>query len=117
MDNGEIIKIAQEYIHSVSTRFALEKAILFGSFARGNPQPNSDIDIALVFHGKGDMLQAQIDLLKLRRNIDLRIEPHPFTIDDFNASNPVVNEIMKYGIELHQNSSLAAEPKGKYGKK
>ena len=63
------------------------------------------------------MLQTQIELMKLRRIIDLRIEPHPFTANDFNSSNPVVNEIMKYGIEVTERPSMAAEPKVKYGKK
>ena len=39
--------------------------------------------------------------MKLRRKIDLRIEPHPFMIGDFNLSNLVVNEILKHGIIIN----------------
>lgn len=39
-------------------------------------------------------------LKKLRRNIDLRIEPHPIGEKDFNFSNPFVYEISKTGIEI-----------------
>lgn len=116
MDKGEIIKIAEEYIRIVQGKFSLQKAILFGSYAKGDFRPDSDIDIALVLYGTGDMLQTQIDLMKLRRKIDIRIEPHPFTSNDFNSSNPVASEIMKYGIEV--NSSMAvAEPKAVYKRK
>ena len=41
--------------------------------------------------------------MKLRRKVDLRIETHPFMISDFNNSNPVVNEILKYGIVIKNN--------------
>jgi predicted nucleotidyltransferase len=116
MDKEEIIKIAEEYISAVSTKFALQKAVLFGSYAKGDFRPDSDIDIALVLTGKGDMIQTQIDMMKLRRPIDLRIEPHPFYSEDFNSTNPVVSEIMKYGIEV-STRAMAAEPKVPYSKK
>jgi hypothetical protein len=41
--------------------------------------------------------------MKLRRKIDLRIEPHPFMISDFIKENPVVNEILKSGILIKNN--------------
>jgi predicted nucleotidyltransferase len=116
MDKREIVKIAEDYISSVSSKFALQKAILFGSYAKGDFRADSDIDIALVLTGTGDMIQTQIDMMKLRRPIDLRIEPHPFYAKDFNSTNPVVNEIMKYGIEV-STGAMAAEPKVPYGKK
>lgn len=42
----------------------------------------------------------QVELMCLRGDNDLLIEPHPFTLSDFNLSNPVVAEILKNGIEL-----------------
>ncbi len=38
--------------------------------------------------------------MKLRRNIDLRIEPYPIKAQDFNAQNPFAYEIAKTGIEI-----------------
>jgi hypothetical protein len=35
--------------------------------------------------------------MRLRREIDSRIEPHPIKESDFNESSPLVNEIKKYG--------------------
>jgi predicted nucleotidyltransferase len=105
MDKGEALKIAGEYINSISSKYSIRQAILFGSFAKGNYHDDSDIDIAIVVNNVVDIIDTQIDLMKLRRKIDLRIEPHPFMIGDFNKSNPVVDEILKYGIEI--NSHLA----------
>lgn len=42
---------------------------------------------------------SNIDINK----IDCRIEPHPFREDDFNITNPIVSEIMKYGQEIGIN--------------
>ena len=36
------------------------------------------------------------------RNIDLRIEPHPFREANFINDDPLVNEINKYGVKLNQ---------------
>ena len=61
---------------------------------------DSDIDIALVLDRSEDIMETQIAMMKIRRSIDLRIEPHPFIDKDFQSSNPVAHEIMKYGIEI-----------------
>lgn len=100
MDKREALKIAREYIDSISTKYSIKQAILFGSFAKGTNHDDSDIDIAIIVNNIVDIIDTQIDLMKLRRKIDLRIEPHPFMVSDFNQSNPVVNEILKYGITI-----------------
>jgi len=96
MDKSEAIKIAKVYVDSISSRYN----ILFGSFAKRTNHKDSDIDIAIVINNIVDIIDTQIEMMKLRRKIDLRIEPHPFMIDDFNQSNPVVNEIIKFGIQI-----------------
>lgn len=42
----------------------------------------------------------QMQLMRLRRDIDLRIEPHPILEGDFNVQNPFAFEIEKTGVEL-----------------
>lgn len=100
MDQREAIIIAQQYIDLVNQTYPVKQAFLFGSFAKGNNHLDSDTDIALVLDRSADVIETQIDMMKLRRNIDLRIEPHPFIVQDFQSSNPVAHEIMKYGIEI-----------------
>jgi predicted nucleotidyltransferase len=103
MDKREALNIASTYIDSISSKYIINQAILFGSFAKGTNHDDSDIDIAIIVNNGLDIIDTQIDLMKLRRKIDLRIEPHPFMISDFNNSNPVVNEILKYGIIIKNN--------------
>jgi len=100
MDKKQALLIARKYINVVKDFYPIQKALLFGSFAKGNFNEHSDIDIAIIFKRIDDVIQRQIELMKLRREIDLRIEPHPFNAKDFNKLNPVANEIIKYGMEI-----------------
>jgi len=45
----------------------------------------------------------QLLLMKLRRKVDLRIEPHPFLIEEFSADNPFVKTIIETGEEIFDN--------------
>jgi predicted nucleotidyltransferase len=100
MDKKSVMIIAEEFIALVRSKYAVKNAWLFGSYANGTQQADSDIDIAIVLNDFDDRLNAQLELMKLRRNIDLRIEPHPFRIKDFITADPMVNEIIKSGIEI-----------------
>jgi predicted nucleotidyltransferase len=100
MDKREAVNIAQKYILNVNRKFNIEKAYLFGSFAKGTQHSDSDIDLAIVFKNVDDIIEMQIKLLQLRSEDDLIIEPHPFLKKDFNLSNPMAAEVLKNCIEL-----------------
>jgi predicted nucleotidyltransferase len=97
MDKAEVINIAKEFASAVAERYDCVSIILFGSYAKGLFHLDSDIDIAVVLKDYDNLISIQLDLMKLRRNIDLRIEPHPIRERDYNNDNPLVNEIKKYG--------------------
>ena len=105
MDKGEALIIAEKYIEAVSKKYTVVRALLFGSFVKGTFNEDSDIDVAVVLNNIPDTMDAQIDLMKLRRNVDLRIEPHPFQTNDFELNNPLVNEIIKYGIDIKRSAA------------
>ena len=100
MDKTEALNIAQKYAEVVKDNFDFQKLILFGSYAKGNPRKDSDIDVAIVFSDYANRLDRQVELMKLTRKVDSRIEPHPFREKEFEISNPFVNEIMTYGKEI-----------------
>ncbi|MDZ7606904.1 MAG: nucleotidyltransferase domain-containing protein [Cyclobacteriaceae bacterium] len=105
MDKSDAVNIAQQYASAISKRFSYSKMILFGSYAKGNFNENSDIDIAVVFKDYNNIMDMQLELMRLRRKIDSRIEPHPFREVDFDLSNPIVYEILKYGQEIKNNAA------------
>ncbi len=101
MDKSAIINIITAYLKAIPRdKYELSKAYLFGSFARNNQHEESDIDLALVIKNLPDPFSAQVELMKLRRKFDLRIEPHPFQESDFSLQDPLVFEIVKYGQEI-----------------
>lgn len=100
MDKREALELARKYILNVNRKFEVEKAYLFGSFAKGTQHRDSDIDLAIVFKNVDDIIEMQIMLLQLRTDEDLLIEPHPFLQSDFNFSNPMAAEILRNGIQL-----------------
>ena len=100
MDKGEAIKIAQKYISGLIGKYDIERVYLYGSFAKGTNHSDSDIDLAIVLSSISDIIDVQIDLMQMRTDDDLLIEPHPFRKKDFNINNPVVAEILNNGIEI-----------------
>lgn len=100
MDKREALNIATLYAEALNKKYNFERIILFGSYAKGNFHEESDIDIAVVFKDFNNLIDMQVELMRLRRKIDSRIEPHPFRESDFNISNPIVYEIIKYGQEI-----------------
>ena len=103
MDKREALNIAQQYADAVKLNFNFSKIFLFGSYSKGNFNEDSDIDIAVVFKDYNNLLDMQLELMRIRRKIDSRIEPHPFREAEFELSNPIVSEILKYGQELNSN--------------
>jgi predicted nucleotidyltransferase len=103
MDKRDAINIANQYAEVLNQKYSFIRVILFGSYAKGNFHEESDIDIAVVFKDFNNLIEMQLELMRLRRKIDSRIEPHPFRETDFNMSNPIVNEIIKYGYEIRNN--------------
>jgi len=98
--NREAFLAARKFISHLETKgIPVQKAIVFGSWAKGNQTSDSDIDLCLVSQkfGKDEVADLQF-LLKQTREVDDRIEPLPLSLEDFQASaTPLVAEIKKYG--------------------
>ena len=93
--------IARQYANAVKKEFLLRQMFLFGSTVAGTAREDSDIDIAVVADDfSGDAVEDTFRLMKTRRKIDLRIEPHAFMPSDFHAGNPFAAEIMRTGIRI-----------------
>ena len=75
----------------------MDKLILFGSYARGNPDEYSDIDVAvLVEKTKLDFFEVNAILWGLRMDIDTLIEPIYFEKGDPDPSG-FLADILAHG--------------------
>jgi predicted nucleotidyltransferase len=95
--------IIRHYILTVANQTpGFVTAYLFGSYAKNNQRPESDIDIALIIDNlkDSDKFDIQVQLMLLASKFDSRIEPHPLSRQDLISNNPFVHEIKKTGIEI-----------------
>ena len=101
MDKAGAFKIVDKYLQLIKlTGLTVEEAYVFGSYAKGNFHENSDIDLALVVSNLTDRLTLQTELLKLGRDFDYIIEPHPFNKAEFNHKHQITHEILTTGIRV-----------------
>ena len=101
MDKETASQIARKYIEFIKKKDPnVKKAYIFGSYIKGTVKEDSDIDLAIIFKNLTDTFDMQVQLMKLRRKFDTRIEPHAFRESDFHISNPLANEILKTGLEI-----------------
>ena len=101
-NNKLIMEIVQKYVDKICENYKIEAIILFGSYAKGTNNENSDIDIAIITDDfENDIFDEELNLMKLRRNIDTRIEPHLIRIEDYkNVETPLIREIIDTGIKV-----------------
>jgi len=98
---NQINDIALQYADLLKEHIELHSLYVYGSYANGKFTDDSDIDIAVVADGfSGDLVEDTFKLMKIRRNVDTRIEPHPFSVEDFNDEDPIAKEVMRTGIRI-----------------
>ncbi len=103
MDKSEVLTKAKQYADLVSKNVHPRKIILYGSYAKGNWSEDSDIDIAVIVGSvKGDFLELETKLYKLKRNIDDRIEP--VLLEEDNDRSGFLDTIKEHGYIIYNAS-------------
>jgi predicted nucleotidyltransferase len=75
------------------------QVVLFGSYAKGTAHKDSDIDVAVVVdRSRRDPLTASTELFRLRRDIDVRIEP--VLLERIHDESGFLEEILKTGVQV-----------------
>lgn len=98
----EIIDIAKKYVKEVCKNYKIEAIILFGSYAKGTYHVDSDIDIAVITDDfTNNKFDEEVNLRMLIWEIDLRIEPHLMTNEDYqNITAPYIKDVIDNGIKI-----------------
>jgi predicted nucleotidyltransferase len=104
MAQSEIIKLLQSYVLLLNEAgLKIQKAFLYGSFARNEARPDSDIDVMLVSENFDHFdIKAKAKAWQLTRKVDLRIEPFTIGIKRFfsDDDSALVDQVKKEGIEI-----------------
>ena len=79
----------------------IERVILYGSRAKGNYKPFSDIDITLIGEGL-----TRSDVNRLASDIDDLLLPYQFDISIFASlkNKELIEHIKRVGIGIYQNN-------------
>lgn len=97
-----------KYIKTLEEHVRVSKVILYGSWANGNPDKYSDIDLAVFSpdFGKNKLKELQL-LSRLSWNIDETIEAIPYSIEQLSNNDPTsfVYNILKNGEIIYDESS------------
>lgn len=103
MPRSEAITIVKKYAQALQAAgIACDSVYLFGSQVKQSPREASDIDVAVVSpYLRKKYTEGRFLLWKIRRNIDLRIEPHGFTPEHWQDDyDPLVYEIKNTGLKV-----------------
>jgi predicted nucleotidyltransferase len=93
----------REYIIKLSKEIPIQKAVLFGSYARGNYGKDSDVDLAIFsdyFEGVSRVEGIKFLLARARNYSQLDFQPIPFTYRDYIERDGFAAEVLKDGVEI-----------------
>ncbi len=95
------ISTIQSAVAPIARDYGIKRIYLFGSYAKGTENEDSDIDIAVISDDFEDIYDCMAVLMGMTWDIDARIEPHPITTEDYErVSNPFVKEVVDTGIKV-----------------
>lgn len=80
-------------VERIVERFHPERVILFGSHARGQARPDSDVDLLVVMPIQGSKREAQLDVRKALRDIPMPKDVVVTTPEEFEWRQRVVGTI------------------------
>lgn len=98
----QIERVIRDYLEAISKKIPIEKAILFGSYAKGTFTKDSDIDLAIfsnVFTNDNRLDDFRL-LFREAMEFPVDLQPQPFTKDDLINPEGIVKEIFKTGVEI-----------------
>jgi len=97
MDQEQAIIIARALKEKAQPEFKPEAVYLYGSYAKGTPQQESDIDIAFIYDQyHGSFLKDMARLIRISHEIDIRIEP--VIVDRDSEITGFLSEIRNTGV-------------------
>ena len=102
MEKRTALKISRDYLKRVrKSNLNFSEAWLFGSYAKGNQNENSDIDIAIVLSDdETHTFETDVKLMVIRKGEETMIEPHAFSKNEFNVNFPIVDQILQHGEQI-----------------
>jgi uncharacterized protein len=101
-DFEAVMQASKRYVDKVRQVMPVDKAVLFGSYAKGTADKLSDVDICFFLDNYGGKQRPDIigELLRLTSGHKTFFEPIAFPTSEIYNDNPFVKEILRTGREI-----------------
>ena len=86
-------RMIDEMVRRIVARFDPERIILFGSAARGEAGPDSDVDLLVVMRVQGLKRQNQLEIRRVLRGIRTPVDIVVSTPEEFDWRQEIVGTI------------------------
>ena len=104
MDQNAIISIAEKYADLATQVLPVKKVYLFGSYAKGTADSDSDIDLAVIVEKiEGDILEPRVKLVELTHLVDIRIDP--ILLEEARNRSGFIETVVRSGRQIYPKLS------------
>jgi len=104
VDHETAYRIINQYVSEVKEALPVDKVYLYGSYAKGTAQWDSDVDLCFFSNSFNleDIVGITEKLFELKRRFNqyLCLEPNAFPLSEIDNDNPFVKEILRTGVEI-----------------
>jgi len=98
------MKKARLFYARTRSELPIRKMFLYGSYAAGHPDKESDIDIGVVLDSSKttDLYSAGLHLWRIAHSIDVKIEPFCILSDEYESCEPasILAEIKRTAVSI-----------------
>ena len=105
VDYEAVKQIIDQYVSEVRAVLPIAKVYLYGSYANGTAQWDSDVDLCFFSDqfAAQDIMQILGQLFELKRQYNkyVCLEPNAFPLSELDNDNPFVKEILRNGTEIY----------------
>ncbi len=95
MTTSSIHNAIAEMVRRIATRFQPQKIILFGSYARGEAGPNSDVDLLVVMPPHGSKRERAVEIYGLLAGMGLAKDVIVVTPEEFEAYSDAPGTVIR----------------------
>ena len=100
-------KAIDQVVEQIVEKFRPQKIILFGSYGRGNPRPESDVDLLVVMETPLKEVQQAIQIcqqIKYRFGLDLIVHTPKYLSERVKMGDWFLRDVLKEGKVLYESS-------------
>ena len=101
-------KAIDQVVEQIVEKFNPQKIILFGSYARGNPRPESDVDLLVVMNTSLKEVRQAIQIcqnIQYRFGLDLIVHTPKYLAERVKMGDWFLRDVVKEGKVLYESSS------------